>query len=276
MNAFMRSISQRSPPRGGTNVMSGRRSGPDGPLQAKRICQSLPPTASPQRQARPAGRRQVRWRRSSWRARLDDPRDHAAPHRRPGISPRADRASPLPALAQQPRRGPTHHQRIIRLSHRPSSHLCPRVHASPETRSRSKTDRPATYSAIPIDPRHASASSGAHTPRRDARAGATAPLPHDSGRRTRDRVSAARYRPRAPYSRSSPPRSESLHPARQRPRVLRLHHHMHMRPLQADVDDPDPLADRDHDRRLAHRPVHLPPPQTANLRHDAQHDMQRI
>src|SRR5262245_49196639 len=69
---------------------------------------------------------------------------------------------------------------------------------------------------------------------------------------------------------------ESLHTARERSLVVRLDQHVNMVALQADVRDPDPLADRGDDRCCADRLVHVPSTQTAHGRHDAQHDVKRM
>jgi hypothetical protein len=69
---------------------------------------------------------------------------------------------------------------------------------------------------------------------------------------------------------------EALHPAGERPGVLRLHEHVDVRPLQADVHDPEPLAHRRGDRGLAQRLVHPAPPQAPHRGHDPHHHMQRV
>ncbi|HEY0992774.1 MAG TPA: hypothetical protein VGD80_37225 [Kofleriaceae bacterium] len=69
---------------------------------------------------------------------------------------------------------------------------------------------------------------------------------------------------------------ESLHAARKRQLVLRLDEQVHVRALKTDVDDPDPLADRCSDRRVAHRLVQLTAAQAADRGHDAQHDMKPL
>src|SRR5262245_39576387 len=48
---------------------------------------------------------------------------------------------------------------------------------------------------------------------------------------------------------------EALHSASEGRLVLSLDKHVDVVPLQADVDDPEPLAQRGGDRRLAHRLV---------------------
>jgi hypothetical protein len=68
---------------------------------------------------------------------------------------------------------------------------------------------------------------------------------------------------------------EALHAARKRKLVLRLDEHVHVRPLDADVHDPDPLAERCRDRRLAHRLVQRPPPHVPDRGDDPQDDVQR-
>jgi len=68
---------------------------------------------------------------------------------------------------------------------------------------------------------------------------------------------------------------EALHPLREREVVLRLDEHVHVRPLDADVHDPDPFAQRRRDRRLAHGLVQRPPAHVSdggNYPHD---DVQR-
>jgi hypothetical protein len=69
---------------------------------------------------------------------------------------------------------------------------------------------------------------------------------------------------------------EALHAASERSRVISLDDHVHVRALQRDVYDPEPLAQRRGDRRCAHGLVHRAPPQAAHLRHDPHHDVQRV
>jgi hypothetical protein len=66
---------------------------------------------------------------------------------------------------------------------------------------------------------------------------------------------------------------EALHPAGERGLVVGLDQHVHMSSLQADVDDPEPLAQRRRDRRIAHGLVQLAPPQAAHRRRDPHHDV---
>ncbi|HEY6180260.1 MAG TPA: hypothetical protein VIX73_37720 [Kofleriaceae bacterium] len=46
--------------------------------------------------------------------------------------------------------------------------------------------------------------------------------------------------------------------------------------LQADMNDPESLAQRCRDRRLAHRLVHRTPPKTADGGHHAHHHVERM
>jgi len=52
---------------------------------------------------------------------------------------------------------------------------------------------------------------------------------------------------------------EALHAARELAGVVSLDEQVDVGALQADVDDPDPLADRGDDRRLSYRAVHQSP-----------------
>jgi hypothetical protein len=69
---------------------------------------------------------------------------------------------------------------------------------------------------------------------------------------------------------------ESLHPARKGELVLCLHQHVNMRPLNADVHDPHPFAQRRNDRRVTHGLVERASTHVPDNRHDAHHDMQRV
>src|ERR1041384_2338547 len=51
---------------------------------------------------------------------------------------------------------------------------------------------------------------------------------------------------------------------------------MNMRPLQADMHDPDPLANRCDDRRVPERLVQLASAQATDSWNDPQHHMQRL
>jgi len=68
---------------------------------------------------------------------------------------------------------------------------------------------------------------------------------------------------------------EALHAARKRELVVRLDEHVHMVPLDADVHDPDPLAQRCRDRRLAHRLVQLSSTHVSNGLDHPHDDVQR-
>jgi len=69
---------------------------------------------------------------------------------------------------------------------------------------------------------------------------------------------------------------ESLHPAGERCLVLGLDQQVHVVALQADMNDPEPFAQRRGDRGIAHRLVHRTPAQAADHRHDPHHDVQRM
>jgi hypothetical protein len=69
---------------------------------------------------------------------------------------------------------------------------------------------------------------------------------------------------------------EALHPAGERHLVIGLDEQVNMRALQADVDDPEPLAQRRGDRGVAQRLVHRAPPQAPHLRRHPHHDVQRM
>jgi len=69
---------------------------------------------------------------------------------------------------------------------------------------------------------------------------------------------------------------EALHSASERHPVLGLHKQVDMVSLQADMNDPDVLAKRRGDRGTAHRLVQRAAPETADLRHDTHHDVQRL
>jgi len=67
---------------------------------------------------------------------------------------------------------------------------------------------------------------------------------------------------------------KALHPARKGELVLGLDEQVNMRALQADVHDPDALAQASGDRRVAHGLVQCSSPHVADGCHDAQHDVQ--
>ena len=69
---------------------------------------------------------------------------------------------------------------------------------------------------------------------------------------------------------------EPLHPARERVLAVGLDQHVHVVSLQADMNDPESLAQRGGDGRMAYRLVQLPAPQATDRRHHAQHDVQRV
>ncbi len=58
--------------------------------------------------------------------------------------------------------------------------------------------------------------------------------------------------------------------------MLGLDEHVDMVSLQADMDDPDVLAERGGDRGTAHRLIQRTATEAADLRHDAHHDVQRL
>src|ERR1043166_2221914 len=58
--------------------------------------------------------------------------------------------------------------------------------------------------------------------------------------------------------------------------VLRLGEHMNVRPLDAQMHDPEPLAHRGHDRRRSHPLVHRPPTKTPDGVDHPHHHMQRV
>jgi hypothetical protein len=67
-----------------------------------------------------------------------------------------------------------------------------------------------------------------------------------------------------------------LHAAGERGLVLGLDDHVDVRALQAEVDDPEPPAERRGDRGGTHRLIHRASTKAAHRRHDAHHDMQRM
>src|ERR1043166_863639 len=69
---------------------------------------------------------------------------------------------------------------------------------------------------------------------------------------------------------------EALHAACECALVVRLCQHVHVVALQAHVNDPESLAPRGDDRRIAQRLVHVPPSQAAHRRHDSHHDVQPV
>jgi hypothetical protein len=69
---------------------------------------------------------------------------------------------------------------------------------------------------------------------------------------------------------------KSLHPSAERRLVIGFHQHMHVVALQADMNDPEPLAKRGGDRRIAYRLVHFTPPKTSDGRYHSHHHMQRV
>ena len=69
---------------------------------------------------------------------------------------------------------------------------------------------------------------------------------------------------------------EALHARRQGGLVVGLDDEVEMRALDAEVDDPEVLAARRGERRLADRLVGEPSPQVADVSDDAQHDVDRM
>jgi hypothetical protein len=69
---------------------------------------------------------------------------------------------------------------------------------------------------------------------------------------------------------------ESLHASSERLLVLRLGQHVNMRTLDADVNDPDPLAHRRRDGRVTNCAVQLGSTKATDLGQHAQHDVQHV
>jgi hypothetical protein len=69
---------------------------------------------------------------------------------------------------------------------------------------------------------------------------------------------------------------KSLHPRRQRLLVLGLDQQVHVVSLDAELHDPEVLAQRRGQRRLADRLVHAPPPQVADRVHRSQRHVHGI
>src|ERR1041384_1774814 len=58
---------------------------------------------------------------------------------------------------------------------------------------------------------------------------------------------------------------KSLHPSAERRLVIGFHQHMHVVALQADMNDPEPLAKRRGGGRTASRPLHFSPRPSPSL-----------
>ena len=69
---------------------------------------------------------------------------------------------------------------------------------------------------------------------------------------------------------------ETLHPEAMRHLVLGLDHQVHVRALQRDVNDAEPLAKRCGDGGVAQRLIHLASPQASDLRCHSHHHVQCV